>query len=163
MKPTFLALLPCLFAFAASVSARAQSISDLPSLSKMIIQRYDCRIALLPSNGDAKELNFQISPNISGHQSSDFSISQGADKVVASANAQMLQVVWTRSNQTVANAQAWLQNSTTQSFVLIVADPKDESTQAHLSCNGVMFADALSGALSGAFSGTFSGTKGGLK
>jgi hypothetical protein len=141
MKTAFLALLSIasIGASLISVSAQAQSISELPALSKLIVHHYDCRIALLPSSGASKELNFQISPNVSGHDSNDFILAQGADKIVASASAQMLQIVWTRNNQTVANAQAWIQNSATQALVLIVSDPADDSTQAHLNCSAVTF------------------------
>jgi hypothetical protein len=132
MKSFFFALLLPTCAF-------AQSITNLPQLAKLMVHHYDCRAAILPSAGQPKELNFQISPQVAGHDQSDFTVAQGADKVVASANAQMLSIVWTRGSLTVANAQAWVQNSTTQALVLMVVDPKDENSQVHLNCNAVTF------------------------
>jgi|GEM_PF-4897680 len=121
------------------VVASAQSITDLPEIAKLMVHHFDCRVAILPASGDAKELNFQIDPNVAGHQQTDFTLVSGADKVVASANAQMLAVVWTRGNDTIANSQAWVQKSTSQAMVLMVADPKDENNQVHLNCSAVTF------------------------
>jgi hypothetical protein len=131
--------------FFGSPSAQAESIGNLPALSKLLIHHFDCRVALLPASGAPKGLFFKISPHAAGHESSDFTLTQGADKIVASANAQMLGLVWTRGTQTVANAQAWVQKSTTQALVLMVLDPKDESTQVHLNCNAVTFDDVKGG------------------
>lgn len=124
-----------------AISVRAQSISSLPVLSTLMIHHFDCRAAILPSGGQSKELFFQFSPNVAGHSGYDFTVAQGADKVVASVNAQMLQLVWTRGAQTVAGAQTMIQLSPTQAYVLIVTDPRDEGTQVHLGCNAVTFAD----------------------
>lgn len=128
-----------LIALLVPVVASAQSITNLPEISKLMVHHFDCRVALLPASGDYKELNFQIDPNTAGHQQTDFTLTGGTDKVVASANAQMIGVVWSRADQTIANAQAWVQKSTTQAIVLLVADPKDENSQVHLNCNAVTF------------------------
>lgn len=133
--------LPILFA----LNAHAQSITDLPALSKAMIHHYDCRAAILLASGASRELNFQISPKQVGHTSSDFTVAMGAEKVVASANAEMLGLVWTRNTQTIANAQAWAQNSTTQAFVLMVSDPQNDQSQVHLNCNGVTFDQVKAG------------------
>ena len=132
MKTIFLAALFPAF-------AHAQSISNLPQLSHVLIDHYDCRVAIIPSSGPSNELEFKISPMTSGHAQSDYTVSLGADKVVASANSQMISVFWTRGPQTIANSQAWVQNSTTQALVLIVVDPNDASSQVDMNCNGVTF------------------------
>ncbi len=127
------------FALLAPTFVFAQSISNLPGLSRVLVHHYDCRLAHLPSNGEAKETYFQVSPQVSGHSQTDFTLTHGADNVSASANAQMMSVVWSRNGKTVASSQAWVQNSTTQAFVLMVADPADEGNQVHMNCNAVTF------------------------
>ena len=128
-----------------SLSAHTQSISSLPKLSGLMIHHFDCRAAILPGSGPSKELNFQISPNAGGHSGSDFTVAQGADSVDATANAQMLQLVWTRGGQPIAAAQTMIQLSPTQAYVLILIDPRDQSSQVHLGCNAVTFADVKRG------------------
>jgi hypothetical protein len=134
MKTAFFAMIVSIGFF-----AHADSISDLPGLSKLIVHHYDCRVAILPSAGTPKELLFRMPPYVSGHQTTDYTLTLGTDKVVASANTQMIEVDWTRGNQTVADAQAWIQNTASMTQVLMVQDPKDPSSQVHLSCNGVTY------------------------
>ncbi len=124
-----------------SLTTHAQSIESLPILSTLLTHHFDCRAAILPGVGPSKELNFQFSPNASGHDGYEFTVSTATDKAVVAVNVQMLQILWTRGSQTVAAAQTMIQRSPTKAYVLIVTDPRDESTQVHLNCNAVTYAD----------------------
>ncbi len=128
-----------------SISARSQSIKDLPALSSLIIHHFECRAAILPGTGTSKDFTFQFLPGAAGHSGSDYTVVNGADKVVATVNSQMLQIVWTRGSQVVADAQTMIQLSPTLAYVLIVTDPRDDSNQVHLGCNAVTYADLKRG------------------
>lgn len=131
-----------LFAILLSASvSQAQSIRDLPELSKILIHHYECRVAYIAPQGSGKELTFLMTPEASGHAAFEQILVAGENKIVASTNNQMLQIEWTRRNRAVASSQAMIQNSPTASFVLIVIDPENADSQAHLSCNGVSFAE----------------------
>ncbi len=124
-------------------AAQAESISSLPQLSKWIVHHYKCRIAHLPKSGDVGEKFFEISPKSIGHGGEDIVLKNAGDEVVASANAQMVGLTWSRAGKVITMAQAWVQNSSTKSLVLMAVDPLDQETQVHVSCDAVTF-DQLS-------------------
>ena len=139
--PSLTALIVALSSLLFSSLASATSIADLPALSGLLIDHYDCRVAVFPAKGTFKELNFPLLTGLAGHQSMAVTLTDGDEKVVASVNSQMLQIEWTRSGVAVAQAQTMIMNSPSSAYVLIVVDPAGPDAQAHLNCSGVTFAD----------------------
>ncbi len=130
-----------MFAFSPRAQAGA-SIADLPLLSKQIIHHYNCRSSLfLESPLGTNEILFQILPQQTGHDGTEYKFKLQNDEVTVSANAQLLQLSWTRSGQVVATALSMIQNSTTESFVLIAIDPADENNRADVNCQAVFYSN----------------------
>lgn len=125
-----------------SAQAAAPSIRDLPHLAALLVDRYECRLALsLDQPDDFKETNFQFSALLAGQQSAETTLKIRNDEVVASTNSQTLQIKWTRAGKGVASSLTMIKKSTTEAYVLIVNDPTNESNRVDLSCSAITFAD----------------------
>lgn len=117
-----------------------QSISDLPTLSKLLVHHLECTVILVAPEG-VREENFFIA-NESGQEARGSAIAHlGSDELIAGASAQMLRLEWKRAGKRIGMSEMMIQKSPAAALVLLLADPGDEANQASVNCSAITFAD----------------------
>lgn len=141
---TILSFTLTLSLFLAGPAAEAkQSISDLPTLSKLLIHHFECT-GLLVIAGSSKEEKFTFAPVGGQHPQGSAVVNVGDDTLETSGNSQMLNLDWKRSGKLIASSMMMIKKSPTEAYTLIVADPGNDGNQGSVMCLAVTYSDLKS-------------------
>lgn len=138
------ALILTLFSVIASAEKPKQSISDLPTLSKLLIHHFDCTVGLVVAAG-FNEATFVIDTVASQSPRGTATAKVDKDELIASASASMLNLDWKQNGKLIATSQMMIKNSPTEAFVLLLGDPADATAQGSVNCVAATYAEKKGG------------------